>query len=258
MRNAYIIPSLLTAACAVAVGAAVRRVSRRTRERPASGDIWDQAFIDDLFREHEHERREHEHGCRGRHRDDRSTDGDRDEVHDDFVQALTEDLIGEFVEDLLDASEDDDSPGTSGDDDFLGTPEEAFADFIEPDPTERPDTDADTPRSSDRPTPLLPVHRTRDYLVGLVAGVTPITRVRTGSPGGGGGVDVFDFADGSAIVVMPGAPDAAIPIDAALAMGRPVRLLGASELGNGYALTFRVDTTVAYALADRVYVRPPA
>ena len=225
MRNAYIVPSLLTAACAVAVTAAIRRVTRRSRGNVASDEIWDQAFIDNLFGDREPDSG---HGPR--------IPLDAGAARDHFVRALTESLNGEFV-----------------DDDFLGTPEEDLADFTEAESAEA----ARTSGPSEHPTPLLPAHRTGAYLVGLVAGATPVTRVRPGSPGGGSGVDVLDFADGSSIVVMPGAPEAAILIDAALAMGRPVRLLGTSELGNGYALTFRVDTAAVYALADRVYVRPP-
>jgi hypothetical protein len=203
MPNAYIVPVLITAACAVAVTTAVRRVTRRRRARDAA-EIWDQAFVDHLFRGHEHER-----------------------------PPLTVPRAPR-------------------------APRHGYFD----DGTERTTKEGERGRRShpsENLTPLLPTHLTGEYLTGLAAGATPVTRVRTGSPGGGtGGLDVLDFADGSSLVVMPGDPDATSVIDGALAMGRSVRLLGTSEIGGGYALTFGVDEDTAYALADRVYVRPPA
>jgi hypothetical protein len=203
MPNAYIVPVLITAACAVAVTAAVRRVTRRHRSR-GSAEIWDQAFVDHLFRGHEHER-----------------------------PPLT----------------------------VPRAPRRGYFD----DGTERPAPDDEQdpadrrPHPSENLTPLLPTHLTAEYLTGLAAGATPVTRVRSGSPvGGTGGLDVLDFADGSSLVVMPGDAEAVSLIDVALSMGQPVRLLGTSEIGGGYALTFGIDESTTYALADRVYVRPPA
>ncbi|MEU0933501.1 hypothetical protein [Embleya sp. NPDC005971] len=195
MPNAYIVPVLLTAACAVAVTTVVRRLSRR-RRAGATAEIWDQAFVDHLFRSRDAER-----------------------------PPLTVPGLGR--DDLPD-------PGDSGDHDG-----------------------GRRPHPSENLTPLLPTHLTGGYLTGLVAGGTPITRVRTGSPGGGG-LDVLDFADGSSLVVMPGDPEAASLIDVALSLGRPVRLLGTSEVGGGWTLTFGLDEDTTYALADRLYVRPPA
>ncbi|MFF7246792.1 hypothetical protein ACFZBU_23130 [Embleya sp. NPDC008237] len=196
MPNAYIVPVLITAACAVAVTAVVRRLSRRLRAR-ATTEIWDQAFLDHLFRSRDAER-----------------------------PPLT-------------------VPGPGRDD---------FPDRVDPDD----DATGRRPHPSENLTPLLPTHLTGEYLTGLVAGATPITRVRTGSPGGAGGLDVLDFADGSSLVVMPGDPEAASLIDVALSLGRPVRLLGTSEIGGGWTLTFGMDEDTTYALADRLYVRPPA
>jgi hypothetical protein len=203
MPNAYIVPVLVTAACAVAVTAVVRRVTRLRRTR-GSAEIWDQAFVDHLFRGHEQER-----------------------------PPLT----------------------------VPRAPRRGYFD----DGTDRAARDGERESSGRRPhpsenlTPLLPTHLTGEYLVGLAAGATPVTRVRSGSPGGGtGGLDVLDFADGSSLVVMPGDPEATSLIDVALSLGQPVRLLGTSEIGGGYALTFGIDESTAYALADRLYVRPPA
>ncbi|WP_406283675.1 hypothetical protein [Embleya sp. NBC_00896] len=196
MPNAYIVPVLITAACAVAVTAAVRRLSRWRRGR-TSAEIWDQEFVDHLFRTKEPKRPSL---MVPRH------------PHDDVVDEY-------------------DTPAGR------------------------------RPHPSENLTPLLPTHLTGEYLTGLVTGGTPVTRVRTGSPGGSGGsggLDVLDFADGSSLVVMPGDPEAASLIDMALSMGHPVRLLGTSEIGGGYALTFSLDDSTTYALADRVYVRPPA
>ncbi|MGC0423064.1 hypothetical protein [Embleya sp. AB8] len=194
MPNVYIVPVLLTAACTVAVTAAVRRLVRRHRDRAAT-EIWDQAFVDHLFRSRDAER-----------------------------PPLT-------------------VPGAGHDE--YGRRDQ--------DPAGR------RPHPSENLTPLLPAHLTGGYLTGLVAGGTPITRVRTGSPGGGAsGLDVLDFADGSSLVVMPGDPEATSLIEVALSLGRPVRLLGTSEIGGGWTLTFGLDEEIAYALADRLYVRPPA
>ncbi|MYW03502.1 hypothetical protein [Streptomyces sp. SID3343] len=202
MPNAYIVPVLVTAACAVAVTAVVRRVARR-RTR-GSAEIWDQAFVDHLFRGHEHERPP--------------------------MTVPRAPRPGYF----------DDGSTRSTDDGEQGP-------------------DGRRPHPSENLTPLLPTHLTGEYLTGLAAGATPVTRVRYGSPGGGtGGLDVLDFADGSSLVVMPGDPEATSLIDMALSMGRAVRLLGTSEIGGGYALTFGIDESTAYALVDRVYVRPPA
>ncbi|MET7298661.1 hypothetical protein [Embleya sp. NPDC005575] len=193
MPNAYIVPVLITAACAVAVATVVRRLARRRRAR-ATAEIWDQVFVDHLFRSRDAER-----------------------------PPLT-------------------VPGTGAED------------FSDPDD----DATGRRPHPSENLTPLLPTHLTGGYLTGLIAGATPITRVRTGSPGGAGGLDVLDFADGSSLVVMPGDPEAAALIDVALSHGLPVRLLGTSEIGGGWALTFGTDEDTTYALADRLYVRPPA
>ncbi|MYS84552.1 hypothetical protein [Embleya scabrispora] len=195
MPNAYIVPVLITAACAVAVTAVVRRLTRRRRAR-AMAEIRDEAFVGHLFRSRDAER-----------------------------PPLT--VPGTGREDFLDVDPDDDATGRR-------------------------------PHPSENLTPLLPTHLTGGYLTGLIAGATPITRVRTGSPGDAGGLDVVDFADGSSLVVMPGDPEAASLIDVALSQGLPVRLLGTSEIGGGWALTFGTDEDTTYALADRLYVRPPA
>lgn len=200
MSNAYIVPVLITAACAVAVTTLVRRLCRRHHAR-AAAEIWDQAFVDHLFRSRDAER-----------------------------PPLT-------------------VPGP-GRDEFAD--ERAYRD------PPADDTSGRRPHPSENLTPLLPTHLTGGYLTGLIAGATPITRVRTGSPGGAGGLDVLDFADGSSLVVMPGDPEAASLIDVALSLGRPVRLLGTCEVGGGWALTFGLDEDTTYALADRLYVRPPA
>ncbi|WP_439676273.1 hypothetical protein [Embleya sp. MST-111070] len=196
MPNVYIVPVLLTAACAAAVTTVVRRMARRRRAR-AGAEVWDQAFVDHLFRDREPER-----------------------------PALTVPRHGR--DDL---------------------------------PDDRPESDEDgarRPHPSENLTPLLPTHLTAGYLTGLVAGGTPVTRVRNGSPAGAGGLDVLDFADGSSLVVMPGDPEATTLIEIALSLGRPVRLLGTSEIGGGWTLTFGLDEDTTYALADRLYVRPPA
>ncbi|MEU8135616.1 hypothetical protein [Streptodolium elevatio] len=103
--------------------------------------------------------------------------------------------------------------------------------------------------------PMLPAHLTGAHLLGVAARGTAVTGLRSGTAGG---LDVFDFADGSSIVVMPSDREVAELVGAALAEGQEVRLLGTSEVGGGRSLTFQVHESTAFFLADRVYARPAA
>lgn len=102
---------------------------------------------------------------------------------------------------------------------------------------------------------LLPTHLTGAHLLDVANRGTAVTGIRSGTAGG---LDVFDFADGGSIVVMPADRDVAVRVQAALDLGQPVRLLGSSEVGGGRTLTFRIHESIGYILADRVYARPGA
>ncbi|WP_436776132.1 hypothetical protein [Yinghuangia sp. YIM S09857] len=112
-----------------------------------------------------------------------------------------------------------------------------------------------TPHPSQALPPMLPPHLTGAHLLGVAARGTAVTAVRSGTAGG---LDVFDFADGGSIVVMPSDRDVAELVSAALGEGQDVRLLGTSEVGGGRSLTFQVHESTAFFLADRVYARPAA
>ncbi|MGR7001541.1 hypothetical protein ACU686_31635 [Yinghuangia aomiensis] len=100
---------------------------------------------------------------------------------------------------------------------------------------------------------MLPPQLTGAHLLSLAARRTAVTGLRSGTAGG---LDVFDFADGGSLVVMPADREIAARIAAALEQGREVRLLGTSEVGSRRSLTFLVGDATAYCLADRVYARP--
>lgn len=110
-----------------------------------------------------------------------------------------------------------------------------------------------TPHPSQGFAPMLPPQLTGAHLLGLAERRTAITGLRSGTAGG---LDVFDFADGGSLVVMPADRELAERIAGALEAGREVRLLGTSEVGSGRSLTFLVGSSTAYCLADRVYARP--
>ncbi|MGA4540062.1 hypothetical protein ACPA54_08710 [Uniformispora flossi] len=110
-----------------------------------------------------------------------------------------------------------------------------------------------TPHPSQGLAPMLPPQLTGAHLQSLAARRTAVTGLRSGTAGG---LDVFDFADGGSLVVMPADPEIAAQIAGALKAGREVHLLGTSEVGSGRSLTFLVGGSTAYCLADRVYARP--
>lgn len=110
-----------------------------------------------------------------------------------------------------------------------------------------------TPHPSQGLAPMLPPQLTNAHLLSLAARRTAVTGLRSGTAGG---LDVFDFADGGSLVVMPADREIAERIAGALRAGREVRLLGTSEVGTGRSLTFLVGGSTAYCLADRVYARP--
>ncbi|MDI2128806.1 hypothetical protein [Yinghuangia seranimata] len=244
--SSYVVPALIAAACTAGVTLVVRRAQRARDERRAA-ELWDEEFMTALF--------EPERGSAA----DRSfteVPAPRIPRQDPALAKLAStpaegeaDTFAEAAAEVADAA--DLAEVTEAAD-----PHSARDGYeVRPDTAAMPPLRSTTPHPSQGLAPMLPAHLTGAHLLGVAARGTAVTGLRSGTAGG---LDVFDFADGGSIVVMPADAEVAALIEAALGQDQDVRLLGASEVGGGRALTFQVHEATAYMLADRVYARPAA
>lgn len=231
----YVVPALI-AACAAGLTVLVRRSPRARDDR--ADELWDEEFMTALF-----------------HPEHRATETDRAETFTDLDAGLDAYPSTDPGPDTPDAEPVVPSPRIPRQDPALAELASApGASAPAPEPA-APPLRGTTPHPSHGLAPMLPAHLTGAHLLGVAGRGTPITGLRSGTAGG---LDVFDFADGGSIVVMPADPDVAALVEAALAQGQSVTLLGTSEVGGGRALTFGIHESTAYCLADRVYARPAA
>lgn len=227
--SSYVVPSLIAAACAAGVTFAARHALRSRAERRAA-DIWDAEFMAALFS---------------------SSPEATFEASPEATRAAAPEAAGDTATDAHEVP----APRIPRQDPAMAA---STADGGGTDGTATtaiPPLRSTTPHPSQGLPPMLPAHLTGAHLLGVAARGTAVTGLRSGTAGG---LDVFDFADGGSIVVMPSDPEVAELVDAALEQGQEVRLLGTSEVGGGRSMTFAVHESTAYVLADRVYARPAA
>ncbi|WTW95360.1 hypothetical protein OG216_19150 [Streptomycetaceae bacterium NBC_01309] len=218
--SSYVVPALIAAACAAGVAFAARHALRSRAERRAD-EPWDAEFMAALFDSESETAAEAVPS---------EVPAPRIPRQDPAMAALTPPSTTPVTPV---------SPNAPADDGAAGMPP----------------LRSTTPHPSQALPPMLPAHLTGAHLLGVAARGTAITGLRSGTAGG---LDVFDFADGGSIVVMPADREVAELVGAALAEDQDVRLLGTSEVGGGRSLTFRIHESTAFFLADRVYARPAA
>ncbi|MCF2528222.1 hypothetical protein [Yinghuangia soli] len=242
--SSYVVPALIAAACAAGVTAVARRAGRRAGERRAA-ELWDEEFMTALFHP--------ESAPAGAAADGAFTEIAaelRAEIHEQRVADAAE-MAGETTGTTTAAAD----GGTELPAARIPEQDPAMAKLPSAPEVAMPPLRSTTPHPSQGLAPMLPAHLTGAHLLGVAARGTAVTGLRSGTAGG---LDVFDFADGGSMVVMPADPEVAALVAVALEQGQEVRLLGTSEVGGGRSLTFLVHESTAYFLADRVYARPAA
>ncbi|MGW0661220.1 hypothetical protein [Streptodolium elevatio] len=225
--SSYVVPALIAAACAAGVAFAAKHALRSRAER-RTNELWDAEFMAALFEAEAAPEPAFEDVPEGATAAPSEVPAPRIPRQDPAMAVLT-------------------PPPAAPEADGGAEAGAGAADL--------PPLRFTTPHPSQALPPMLPAHLTGAHLLGVAARGTAVTGLRSGTAGG---LDVFDFADGGSIVVMPSDREVAELVGAALAEGQEVRLLGTSEVGGGRSLTFQVHESTAFFLADRVYARPAA